>query len=68
MWTDPIVEEPHRVREAHAARFGHDLRAIAEDLRKLERNWPTPKIDPAPKPPIPHRRPTMAPPAAALAG
>ena len=21
MWTDPIVEELHRVREAHAARF-----------------------------------------------
>lgn len=55
MWNDPIVEELHRIREAHAARFGHDLRAIAEDLKKLEQAWPEPKINPAPRPPIPHR-------------
>lgn len=46
MWTDPIVEELHRWREAHAARFQQDLRAIAEDLRQLEQDWPAPKIDP----------------------
>ena len=36
MWTDPIVEELHRWREAHAARFQQDLHAIVEDLRQLE--------------------------------
>ncbi|SMF96572.1 hypothetical protein SAMN02949497_3974 [Methylomagnum ishizawai] len=61
MWNDPIVEELHRVREDHAARFNGDLRAIAEDLRRVEETWPAPIIDPPPKPPIPHRRlPTAA--------
>lgn len=46
MWIDPIVEELHRWREDHAARFQHDLHAIAEDLRQLERDWPAPKVDP----------------------
>ncbi len=48
MWTDPIVEELHRWREAHAARFQQNLQAIVEDLRQLERDWPAPKIDPPP--------------------
>ena len=34
MWTDQIVEEVRRSREEYAARFGHDLDAIAQDLRK----------------------------------
>ena len=48
MWTDPIVEELHRWREAHAARFQQNLQAIVEDLRQLELDWPAPKIDPPP--------------------
>jgi hypothetical protein len=52
MWTDPIVEELHRIREAHAARFNNDLWKIAEDLRQIEKNWPGPKIAPPPKPPV----------------
>ncbi len=52
MWTDPIVEELHRLREAHAARFHNDLQAIAEDLLKTEQEWPGPKIDPQPRPPV----------------
>lgn len=52
MWTDPLVEELHRIREAHAARFGNDLRKIAEDLRKIEANWPEAKISPPPKLPL----------------
>ena len=52
MWTDPIVEELHHIREAHAARFNNDFRAIVEDLKKLECDWPGPTIDPAPKPPV----------------
>jgi hypothetical protein len=37
MWDDPIVEEVRKVREAHAARFNYDLRAIYQDLKRLER-------------------------------
>ncbi len=51
MWTDPIVEELHRIREAHAARFNDDLWKIAEDLKQIEKDWPAPKINPPPKPP-----------------
>ena len=34
---DPIVEEVRRARHAHAAKFGFDLHAICEDLRRKER-------------------------------
>ena len=61
MWTDPIVEELHRIREEHAASFNYDLWAIAEDLRRIEREWPAPKIDPPPKPPVARVRSTIAP-------
>ena len=37
MWNDPIVEEVRRIRQAHAARFGYDLQAIFEDLKRQER-------------------------------
>lgn len=46
MWTDPIVEELHDWRMAHAAQFHQDLRAMVDDLRQLEQDWPAPKIDP----------------------
>ncbi len=48
MWIDPLVEELHRWREAHAARFDHDLQAMVADLRDVEREWPAPKIAPPP--------------------
>lgn len=53
MWIDPIVEELHDWRTAHAAQFHQDLRAMVDDLRQLERDWPAPLIDP---PPVPPRR------------
>ena len=56
MWTDPIVEELHRIREAHVAQFDNDLRVILRDLRKLEAAWSSPKIDPASKPAVARRR------------
>jgi hypothetical protein len=34
---DPIVEEIRRIREARAARFEFDPRAIAEDSKKREK-------------------------------
>jgi hypothetical protein len=37
MWNDPIVEEVRRIREEHAARFGYDLKAIYDDLKKREK-------------------------------
>ncbi len=36
MKDDPIVAEVRRVREAHAARFNYNLRAIYEDIKKQE--------------------------------
>lgn len=37
MWKDPIVEEVRKAREEYAARFNHDLRAMAIDLRRREK-------------------------------
>ena len=37
MWEDPIVEEVRKIREAHAARFGYDLKAIYDDLKEAEK-------------------------------
>jgi hypothetical protein len=34
---DPIVEEVRQSRDERAAKFGYDLRAIAEDARKRQR-------------------------------
>ena len=36
VFTDPIVEEVRRVREAHAARFNYDIDAIVRDLREQQ--------------------------------
>ena len=36
MMKDPIVEEIHRVREAHARKFNYDLHAMFEDVRQRE--------------------------------
>lgn len=35
-WTDPIVDEVRRARDAYAARFNYDLRAIWRDLKEQE--------------------------------
>lgn len=36
MMRDEIIDEVLAVRDAHAAQFGYDLRAIVADLRKTE--------------------------------
>ena len=36
MWTDPIVEEIRREREAYAAKFNFDIAAICRDLQRQE--------------------------------
>lgn len=37
MIDDPIVEEVRKYREENAARFGYNVRAIAEDARRREK-------------------------------
>ena len=37
MKTDPIVEEIRNIKESRAAKFGYDVRAMAEDLKKREK-------------------------------
>ena len=36
-WSDPIVDEVRRARDAYAARFNYDLRAIYRDLKTKEK-------------------------------
>ena len=36
-WSDSIVDEVRRVRDAYAARFDYDLRAIYRDLKEQEK-------------------------------
>jgi hypothetical protein len=36
-WTDPIVDEVRHARDAYAARFHYDLRAVYRDLKEKER-------------------------------
>ena len=51
---DEIVDEIRRNREAHAARFGYDLKAIVEDLRKTE-SFHLAEGHPHVEPPLPIR-------------
>lgn len=39
-WVDPVVEEVRERGRAYTTRFGHDVRAIMEDLRKHQRENP----------------------------
>ncbi len=36
MWTDPIVEELHKIREEHAAKFNFNLLAMVRDYQKQQ--------------------------------
>lgn len=35
--SDPIVDEVRRIRDAHAAKFNYDLKAIFLDIKEQER-------------------------------
>lgn len=37
MWTDPIVDEVRKVREAYAKKFDYDLDRIFADLKKQQK-------------------------------
>jgi len=49
MKPDPIVEELHKIREEHAAKFQYDLAAICADLKKIERDCGHPVVSRKPK-------------------
>lgn len=34
---DPIIDQIHKIRDKHAKRFNYDLKAICEDLKKIEK-------------------------------
>jgi len=51
MNADPIVDEVRRVREAYAATFNFDLRAMAADLRRQQRDEGRAVVVRPPKPP-----------------
>ena len=49
MINDPSVEEMHRYRKEHAARYGNDLNRIVEALRQAESKSQHIKLNPGPK-------------------
>ena len=52
-WKNPVVEEIRKARDAHAAKFGHDLDAIVKDIQEQERKSGREFVSPPP------RRPTL---------
>ncbi len=36
MWKDPIVEEVRKIRDAHAAQYDYDLKAIYQAVKEEE--------------------------------
>ena len=57
---DPIVEEVRRIREAHAALHGFDLKKITEDLRRAERESGRTTVVRPPRKPEPIRKRSTA--------
>lgn len=49
MWQDTIVAEVRKIREAHAAQYNYDLRAIYTALKKAEEQSQRPKVSFPPK-------------------
>lgn len=53
MIIDPIVEEIHKIRREHAAKFNFDVAAICADYRKREKRSQLNLVSCSPKqPPI----------------
>lgn len=49
MWTDPIVDEVRREREAHGELLGFDVAAICRDLQRLQKQEIDGKLVPPPQ-------------------
>jgi len=56
MWRDPIVDEIRKVREQHAAKFKHNLKAICRDLKEQEKRSCWKLVSLPPRRPAPARR------------
>jgi len=52
MWTDAIVEETRKARDAYAAKFNYDLNAMYEDLKKQEKRSKWKLVSLPPKEPV----------------
>lgn len=50
MFKDPIVEEVRTIRQKHAARFNYDIKKIAEDLNKKQKQAGRKIVSYPPKP------------------
>jgi hypothetical protein len=37
MWNAPIIDDIHKTRDQHAAKFDHDMRRIFDDLKRQEK-------------------------------
>lgn len=37
MWQDPIIEEIHKIRQEHAAKFNFDLQAIVRHYQEQQK-------------------------------
>ena len=51
MYEDPIVKEVRRIKEAHAAHYNYDIRAMARALREEQRKGDRKVVALAPKRP-----------------
>ncbi len=51
MWKDELVEETRKIRDAYAARFNYDLKAIVRDFQEQQRRGGRRIIRLAPKEP-----------------
>lgn len=49
MWSDPIIEEIHKFRDEHAARFGYDIDKLLDDIQAAERCSDQPAISLMPR-------------------
>jgi len=52
---DPIVDEVHRIRDAHAARFNYDLDAIFQDIKEREKTSGLKFVEGAARQPAPNQ-------------
>ncbi len=44
MYTDPIIDQIRKYREAYAERFKYDVKAMVEDLRKRQKDSGRPTV------------------------
>jgi hypothetical protein len=52
MIRDPVVEEIHKIRQEHAAKFDFNLAAICDEYRELETKSPLEPVSLPARPPL----------------